>query len=190
MKCTYILQLEYVFFIPIAFALMFVYWQYLAYVCICISLLQIEIHFYDVNHTVDRITKLSHIFLFYFILFRNRDRSVCIAIKLRRGLSRGRSSSPGRVKNFLFSTSYRPVIGPTHTPLRWVPRVKRPGRETDQSPPSIAKVDNAWICISTVPYIFIMWCLIKYTENFTFSFFIFRLLDNTVSISRLYSAEW
>jgi hypothetical protein len=32
---------------------------------------------------------------------------------IRAERSRGRSSSPGRVENFLFSTSSRPVLGPT-----------------------------------------------------------------------------
>jgi hypothetical protein len=32
---------------------------------------------------------------------------------LRAGRPRGRSSNPGRGKNFLFSMSYRPVLGPT-----------------------------------------------------------------------------
>jgi hypothetical protein len=44
---------------------------------------------------------------------------------------RGRSSSYSRVKNFLFSTSSRPVLGPTQPPFQWVlaalsPGVKRP----------------------------------------------------------------
>jgi hypothetical protein len=43
-----------------------------------------------------------------------------------------RSSSPGRVKNFLFSTSSRPALGSTQPPIQWVPGalfpgVKRPG---------------------------------------------------------------
>jgi hypothetical protein len=42
---------------------------------------------------------------------------------LRAGRLRGRSSSPGRVKNFLFSTSSRPALGPTH----WVPGALFPG---------------------------------------------------------------
>jgi hypothetical protein len=46
---------------------------------------------------------------------------------------------------FLLSTSFRPVLGPTHPPMQWVPGalssvVKRPGRETDDSPPASAEV--------------------------------------------------
>jgi hypothetical protein len=34
---------------------------------------------------------------------------------------RGRISSPGKVKNFLFSRSSRPILGPTQSPIQWVP---------------------------------------------------------------------
>jgi hypothetical protein len=56
-----------------------------------------------------------------------------------------RSSSPGREKNFLFSTSSRPALGSTQPPVQWVPgalspEVKRPGREADHSPRTSAEV--------------------------------------------------
>jgi hypothetical protein len=56
-----------------------------------------------------------------------------IAQSVRAGRPRGRSSSPGRVKNFLFSKSSRPNLGSTQPPIQWVPGalspgVKRPGR--------------------------------------------------------------
>jgi hypothetical protein len=37
----------------------------------------------------------------------------------------------------------------------------RPGREADISPPSSTKVKNAWSYTSTLPYVFVVWCLIK-----------------------------
>jgi hypothetical protein len=46
---------------------------------------------------------------------------------LRAGRPRGRSSSPGRVKNFLFSASSRPDLGFTQTPIQWVPGAIFPG---------------------------------------------------------------
>jgi hypothetical protein len=57
---------------------------------------------------------------------------------LRAGRPRGRSSSPGGVKNFLFYTSSRPVLGPTQPPIQRVPGalsqgVQRPGREANHS---------------------------------------------------------
>jgi hypothetical protein len=60
---------------------------------------------------------------------------------LRAGRPRSRSSSPGRVKNFLSSTSSRPA------PIQWVrgggslsPGVKQLEREADHSPPASADV--------------------------------------------------
>jgi hypothetical protein len=79
---------------------------------------------------------------------------------LRTGRPRSRSSSPGRVKNFVFSTSSRPALGPTQLPIQWVPGVKRTGREADHSPPTSAKVKKMWIYTSTPPYAFIR-------DNFT-----------------------
>jgi hypothetical protein len=67
---------------------------------------------------------------------------------LRAGRLRGRSSSTGRVKNFLFSKSSRPALGSTQPPIQWVPGVlspgvKRPGREADHSHPASAEVKNS-----------------------------------------------
>jgi hypothetical protein len=64
---------------------------------------------------------------------------------LRAGKSGGRSSSPARVKNCIFSTSSRPNLGPTQRPIQLVPAaispgVKRPGREADPSPLTCAEV--------------------------------------------------
>jgi hypothetical protein len=54
-------------------------------------------------------------------------------------------SSPGGVKNFRFSISSRPALGPTQLPIQWVPgartpEVKRQGRVADNFPPSGAEV--------------------------------------------------
>jgi hypothetical protein len=73
---------------------------------------------------------------------------------LRAGRPRGRSSSPSRVKNFLFSKSSRSALRTTHPPILWVPgalspRVKRPGREVDHSPPTSAEVMKMWIYTAT-----------------------------------------
>jgi hypothetical protein len=67
--------------------------------------------------------------------------------RLRAGRPRGRSSSPGRGKIFLLSTSSRPVLGPTQPPIQLVPGalspgVKRPGCEADHSPPTSVGVKN------------------------------------------------
>jgi len=47
-----------------------------------------------------------------------------------------------------FTIVSRPALGPTWTPVQWVPgalslEVKQPGHEADHSPPSSAEVKNA-----------------------------------------------
>jgi hypothetical protein len=78
---------------------------------------------------------------------------------LRAGRPRGRSSSPGRVKNFLFSTSSRRALRPTQPAIEWVPEalspaIKRSGREADHSPPTSAEVMKMWNYTATPPYTF------------------------------------
>jgi hypothetical protein len=88
----------------------------------------------------------------------NRDSAVGIATGY--GLDdRDKSSSRGRVKNFLFCTSSRPVLGSTQPPFQWVPGapspgVKRPRREADYSSPTSAEVKKTWVYIFTPPYAF------------------------------------
>jgi hypothetical protein len=65
--------------------------------------------------------------------------------------------SPGRVKNVNFSILSRLALG--STPIQWVPgalnlRLKRPGLETDHSPPTNAEVRKTWIYTSTPSYAF------------------------------------
>jgi hypothetical protein len=81
-------------------------------------------------------------FIYLCMYIESRDRSVSIATGYGLG---DRDSSPGRVKDFLFSTSSKPVMGPTQPPIKWVPGalslgVKRPGREANHSPPISAEV--------------------------------------------------
>jgi hypothetical protein len=58
---------------------------------------------------------------------------------LRDGRPRGRSSSPGRVKNFFTSAAPSSILRPTKlSPL--VRGVKRQGRQADQSPPTSAEI--------------------------------------------------
>jgi hypothetical protein len=89
----------------------------------------------------------------------SQDSVVGIATGLWVGRPKGRSSSPGMVKNFLFSTSSIPALGPTKNPIQWVPGafslgVKRPGSKADHTPPTSAEVKKMWIYTSTPPYPF------------------------------------
>jgi len=81
-----------------------------------------------------------------------------------------RSSVPGKCNDeifFLFATASRPALRPTQLPIQWVPKVKLPAREANNSPPSRAEVKNEWNYTSTPQYVFMAWCLIKYRDNFT-----------------------
>jgi hypothetical protein len=57
----------------------------------------------------------------------------------------GGRSSPGRIKNFYVSISSRPALGSAQPFIKWVPGVKRQGREADHSPPTSAEVKKMWI---------------------------------------------
>jgi hypothetical protein len=77
---------------------------------------------------------------------------------LRAGRPRGRISSSGRVKNFLFSLSSRPALGSAEPPIKWVPGalspgIERPGGEFEahHSSPTSAEVEKMWIYISPPP---------------------------------------
>jgi hypothetical protein len=85
---------------------------------------------------------------------------------LRAGRPRGRSSSPSRGKNFLFSMSFRQVLDPTQPPIQWVPGVitsvaKQSGRVASHLPLTRAHVKKTWNYTSTPPYAFMAWCLLS-----------------------------
>ena len=57
------------------------------------------------------------------------------------------------------------AVGPVQSPVQLEPKalstgVKQTGCKPDHSPPSGAKVENAWSCTSTLPYAFVMDTLI------------------------------
>jgi hypothetical protein len=75
----------------------------------------------------------------------SHDSSVGIALGYRLGDLVSSVRFPAGVGNFLFTTVSRTALGPTQPPIQWVPgalslEVKRPGRESDHSPPSSAEV--------------------------------------------------
>jgi hypothetical protein len=97
---------------------------------------------------------MGHSYNLYF-LPDNWSRNRVVGITSGYGLGdRDRSSSPGKIKNILFSTSSRPA------PIQWVPGgggspgVKWQGREADHSPPASAEVKKMWIYTYIPPYAF------------------------------------
>jgi hypothetical protein len=67
-------------------------------------------------------------------------------------------SNPSGGKNFHFSVSSRPTLGPTQPPIQWVPAalspgVKQPGTEVDHSPPNSAEVKKMRIYTCTPLYV-------------------------------------
>jgi hypothetical protein len=62
-------------------------------------------------------------------------------------------------KNFYFSMSSIPALGPTQPFIQWVlgnfsPVVKRPGREADRSPPTSTEFKETWVYTSILLYVF------------------------------------
>jgi hypothetical protein len=86
----------------------------------------------------------------------SRDSAVGIATGYVLDGRRGQSSSPGRRKIFLFSTSPRPVLGLTQLPIQWVPEVKRSGREAAHLPLTRANITKTWVYTSTPSYVFMV----------------------------------
>jgi hypothetical protein len=83
---------------------------------------------------------------------------------------------------FLFSKTFRPALGPTQPPIKWIPGffagVKHLGYEVDRSPPFSAEVKNEWSYIST-PHI----CLHGMErDNFNFDGFCHEARNLNISV--------
>jgi hypothetical protein len=79
--------------------------------------------------------------------------------------------SSQRKESFPFTTPSRLVLGPTHSPIQWVPgalsqRLKRPEPEADHL--FTFSAENVGAYTSANSHVVVAWCLIKYRGNFTF----------------------
>jgi hypothetical protein len=94
------------------------------------------------------------LFFFFLLFFLNHvintelESHSWYNVRLQAGQLRIRSSSPVMNKIFLICTLSRPVVWPTNLLSNgyrqlFSQRVKRPGRETDRSPPTSARVKNS-----------------------------------------------
>jgi hypothetical protein len=176
------------------------------------------------NDTVWRDDRSIHCFLLYFMVpFSSMTMSLVqstlysvsgvsssrgSSVGIADGWPWGRSSSPGKVKNFHLSVSSRPALGPTQPPIHWVPGalspgVKRQEREADHSPPTSVKAKKTLIYITgslwrhqsqqsfntSTPFNFLFYSLhvsaptghpqVRYTISYYFCFW------RTVSIQRI-----
>jgi hypothetical protein len=78
-------------------------------------------------------------------------------------------SNPNKGKTFHFSTSSRPAFGPNKPSIEWVmgdifPMLRRPGGETDHSPPSTAEVKHN-DAIHALSRVFTAYCLINSAQG-------------------------
>jgi hypothetical protein len=69
-------------------------------------------------------------------------------------------------KNFHFFIMSRRALGPTQSPMQWLPGfislgVKRLGREADHSRPTGTEMKNSWISTSTPPDVIMAYSLIS-----------------------------
>jgi hypothetical protein len=74
---------------------------------------------------------------------------------------------PDGQRIFLFTAMSRPTLGPAQSPIQWVPGAVSLGLEelgsvADHLPPSSAEVKNVESCTTTPPYVFMVWCIVKY----------------------------
>lgn len=104
---------------------------------------------------------------------RNTDSLVILVTRLLAGRLWNRGLIPySRTECSLHR--FTPAVGSPQPPIQRLlgglyPGLKRPGRQSNQSPPSSVKVKNAWRYTST-PCVFMAWCVIKCKENFTWTF--------------------
>jgi hypothetical protein len=94
-------------------------------------------------------------FPFFFICMRLCKRTRDAAVGARR--ARGRSSSPGRFKNFIHVVQIGSGVHPTSCQMHrgaLSPRVYRQGREADHSPTTSAEVKKMWMYASIPQYVY------------------------------------
>jgi hypothetical protein len=98
--------------------------------------------------------------------------------------------------------SYHTFLGSAQALIQWLqgalaPEVKRLRRKGDHSSPSSVEVKKAWSYNSTPPYVFMAWYLVKYRNNFTFTYInciilryvIFKSRDSSVGIALGYGLD-
>jgi hypothetical protein len=77
---------------------------------------------------------------------------------------------PAGTRDYFFCTESRPTLGSNLPPVQWIlgppfSAVKWSGHEADHSPSSSAKSKSSWSYTSTLPYVLMMWYVIKHNYN-------------------------
>jgi hypothetical protein len=106
----------------------------------------------------------------YAIVTYSRSWDSSVGIALGYGLDDRGFKSRQELGMFPFTTTSRPALGPTQSPVKWIPGslslgIKRPEHEADHSPPSSTEVKNVWSYTSTPQYAFMEWCSVKAQEH-------------------------
>jgi hypothetical protein len=116
---------------------------------------------YNTKHMFLRLaTSICNIFRYFEYL---ADSSVSIVTRIRSGRARNLGSVTVSGRNCSFLIASIRFLGPQKPPMQC------PGNEADIPLPSSVKVKNGWICTSTRPYVFMLWCLVANTNNFSFT---------------------
>jgi hypothetical protein len=102
-------------------------------------------------------TKPKHKYSLHIATYWRRDSIVVLATGY--GLDDREVGVRAPVGSGIFYSPRRPTLGSTQHPTQWVPgtlspRVKRPERDADHSPPTSAKVKKIWAYTSTPPNAF------------------------------------
>jgi hypothetical protein len=109
------------------------------------------------------------LFLSLFVkLSLSHDKSVGIALGYGLDDQGSRVRFPVGAGNFSLHHRVQNGLGFTRPPIQWVPGAPSLGGKADHSPPSSAEVKE-WVELYLHPqYAFMVWCLVKHRDNFTF----------------------
>jgi hypothetical protein len=104
------------------------------------------------------------------ILLSGEKRLVCFECRGLVWWGRQREEIVNESFRLVAITGTRSAVGLLSSGYRGqFPEVKRPGREAGNLPAYSTKVNIVLKYISTFPYVFIEYCLIKHRDNFTFT---------------------
>jgi hypothetical protein len=78
------------------------------------------------------------------------------------------------------------ALGPNQPPIQWVPGVLSLRVKLTTHLHLVPRSNNAWSYTSTPQYVFMVWCLVKHRDNFTFFTFPYLLFFYFVFFHKSY----